>query len=239
MAVYDGHGGTGVANYLKDHLHEFILAQPEYRCEIMPPGPLVRHHLQQRFHITTDTELWRVINGPTKNNDRQRQTPLRDLWPPRHLIRVMRRHDFNIQKKLTKTRTSTPPWQRYGKDGELAWNCWQLRTWIHDNHCYLSIICDTGQHSQSLRCSQCEVEKLKDQWSLVWNDDLMQSTERATCLRLCWRPSWLLTTSCAGDCDCDWGEDDGDGGDDKWMMTMCVVMAMQQNWRGAQPHVSW
>ena len=31
MAVYDGHGGTGVANYLKDHLHEFILAQPEYR----------------------------------------------------------------------------------------------------------------------------------------------------------------------------------------------------------------
>ena len=65
---------------------------------IMPPGPLVRHHLQQRFHITTDTELWRVINGPTKNNDRQRQTPLRDLWPPRHLIRVMRRHDFNIKR---------------------------------------------------------------------------------------------------------------------------------------------
>ena len=33
MAVYDGHGGTGVANYLKDHLHEFILAQPEYRWD--------------------------------------------------------------------------------------------------------------------------------------------------------------------------------------------------------------
>ena len=31
FSVYDGHGGTGVANYLKDHLHEFILEQPEYR----------------------------------------------------------------------------------------------------------------------------------------------------------------------------------------------------------------
>ena len=31
FGVYDGHGGTGVANYLKDHLHEFILAQDEYR----------------------------------------------------------------------------------------------------------------------------------------------------------------------------------------------------------------
>ena len=29
---------------------------------------------------------------------------------------------------------------------------WQLRTWIHDNHCYLTINFDTGQHSQFLRC---------------------------------------------------------------------------------------
>ena len=29
---------------------------------------------------------------------------------------------------------------------------WQLRTWIHDNLCYLTINCDTGQHSQFLRC---------------------------------------------------------------------------------------
>jgi hypothetical protein len=31
FAIYDGHGGTGVANYLKDHLHEFILNQSEYQ----------------------------------------------------------------------------------------------------------------------------------------------------------------------------------------------------------------
>ena len=29
---------------------------------------------------------------------------------------------------------------------------WQLRTWIHDNRCYLTIKSDTGQHSQFLRC---------------------------------------------------------------------------------------
>ena len=28
----------------------------------------------------------------------------------------------------------------------------QLRTWIHDNLWYLTINCDTGQHSQFLRC---------------------------------------------------------------------------------------
>ena len=28
----------------------------------------------------------------------------------------------------------------------------QLRTWIHDNLCYLTIRSDTGQHSQFLRC---------------------------------------------------------------------------------------
>ena len=36
---------------------------------------------------------------------------------------------------------------------------WQLRTQIHDNLCYLTINCDTGQHSQFLRCLwiQCEL----------------------------------------------------------------------------------
>ena len=40
---------------------------------------------------------------------------------------------------------------------------WQLRTWINDNLCYLTINCDTGQHSQFLRCFYvlCHV--------LLWN----------------------------------------------------------------------
>ena len=29
---------------------------------------------------------------------------------------------------------------------------WQLRTWIHDNFCYMTITSDSGQHSQFLRC---------------------------------------------------------------------------------------
>ena len=29
---------------------------------------------------------------------------------------------------------------------------WRLRTWIHDNLCYLTIKSDIGQHSQFLRC---------------------------------------------------------------------------------------
>ena len=36
---------------------------------------------------------------------------------------------------------------------------WQLRTWIHDNLCYLTINCDTGQHSQFLRCFVLRVVK--------------------------------------------------------------------------------
>ena len=32
---------------------------------------------------------------------------------------------------------------------------WQLRTWIHDSLCYLTIKSDTGQHSQFLRCFIC------------------------------------------------------------------------------------
>ena len=50
FAVYDGHGGTGVANYLKDHLHEFILAQAEYREGDIPEAIL-------KSFLSVDAEL--------------------------------------------------------------------------------------------------------------------------------------------------------------------------------------
>ena len=36
----------------------------------------------------------------------------------------------------------------------------QLRTWIHGNHCYLTINCDTGQHSQFLQCLQNSIKNI-------------------------------------------------------------------------------
>ena len=48
---------------------------------------------------------------------------------------------------------------------------WQLRPWIHDNFCYLTIKSDSGQHSQFLRC-------FKNQWSNIflksqWSKDII------------------------------------------------------------------
>ena len=61
-----------------------------------------------------------------------------------------------VTKTNTKTMTNTYEIE--------VWNCChfrQLRTWVHDNHCYLGIKSDTGQHSQFLRCffqpkAQCQ-----------------------------------------------------------------------------------
>ncbi|XP_023330650.1 probable protein phosphatase 2C T23F11.1 isoform X2 [Eurytemora carolleeae] len=50
FAVYDGHGGTGVANYLKDHLHQFILSQAEYREGDIPEAIL-------KGFLAVDSEL--------------------------------------------------------------------------------------------------------------------------------------------------------------------------------------
>ena len=65
---------------------------------------------------------------------------LRPLWPLWHLFRVMRWPD--LSKKTFAMLWHLRHWLQYR----------QLRTWIHDNLCYLTINCDTGQHSQFLRC---------------------------------------------------------------------------------------
>ena len=56
-------------------------------------------------------------------------------------------HDQQRQRHSENTTTNTYEIE--------VWNCChfrQLRTWVHDNHCYLGIKSDTGQHSQFLRC---------------------------------------------------------------------------------------
>ena len=56
-------------------------------------------------------------------------------------------HDQQRQRHSENTTTNTYEIE--------VWNCChfrQLRTWVHDNHCYLGIKSDTGQPSQSLRC---------------------------------------------------------------------------------------
>ena len=85
------------------------------------------------------------------------QSDPRDLWHLRHLIRVMRRHDLTKKYLPTFIPTHLPPTyvpplenRRYHRDFRHLrhWlQYWQLRTWINDNLCYLTINCDTGQHS--------------------------------------------------------------------------------------------
>ena len=72
-----------------------------------------------------------ILRTPPKSNPR-------DLWPLRHLIRVMRRHDLTKKKTKTKTKTKTMTntFKRHLQMTilERLWNCWhvwQLRTPEH------------------------------------------------------------------------------------------------------------
>ena len=72
-----------------------------------------------------------------------------DLWPFRRLFLMIRRQDLTNIKIMTKTKTMTAT--------KRMWNLWplrhwQLRTWIDDNLCDLTINSDTRQHLQFLQC---------------------------------------------------------------------------------------
>ena len=54
-----------------------------------------------------------------------------------------------------RTRINTKTMTKHDMACELVLNCWpfrQLSTWLHDNHCDLTIKSHTGQHSQFLQC---------------------------------------------------------------------------------------
>ena len=79
----------------------------------------------------------------------------RDLWPLRHLIRVMRTHDnfwqlwqflttLTILTNFTISDNFDNPKDMWFLRHWLQF--WQLWTWIHYNLCYLKIKSGTGQH---------------------------------------------------------------------------------------------
>jgi hypothetical protein len=55
------------------------------------------------------------------------------------------------QRQIQRQRQWQTQWQKQSQR-LVTLQFWQLRTWIHDNLCCLSIKSDTGQHSQFLRC---------------------------------------------------------------------------------------
>ena len=60
--------------------------------------------------------------------------------------------DDNFWKQFLMTLFDDNLWWQFSDFLKHLLQFWQLRTWIHDNLCYLTINCDTGQHSQFLRC---------------------------------------------------------------------------------------
>ena len=73
---------------------------------------------------------------------------------------------------MTFVQSDEVTWPDQKKNFAMLWHLrhWlqyrQLRTWINDNLCYLTINCDTGQHSQFLRCffSKTFILRLRQKW---------------------------------------------------------------------------
>ena len=106
---------------------------------------------------------WPITRTPGKHS-------WTDLWSVVKLKRFMKieyLNNDNLSDLCTApTYNEDLNWSKWGPNGDsffsgdLLETCdiwhwlqyWQLRTWIYDNLCYLTINCDTGQHSQFLRC---------------------------------------------------------------------------------------
>ena len=93
------------------------------------------------------------------------QSDPRDLWPLKHLWQFLMtnfednfRWQFLTILTIEKTVLETCDWLQF----------WQLRTWIHDNLCYLTIKSDTGHYSQYLRCLWCTFD-LRLSLHITWN----------------------------------------------------------------------
>ena len=77
-------------------------------------------------------------------------------------------HDQQRQRHSENTTTNTYEIE--------VWNCWhfrQLRTWVHDNHCYLGIKSDTGQHSQFLRCFVHDFSSIMTRFESDYNPEII------------------------------------------------------------------
>ena len=76
------------------------------------------------------------------------QSDPRDLWPLRHFIRVMRRHD------LMTIFDDIFWWQFFMTIfyDNFLWQFLTIENLVSDNHAYMTIKSDSGQHSQFMRC---------------------------------------------------------------------------------------
>ena len=109
------------------------------------------------------SEWWEDTIWQKRQRQRQRQRHFENTFKGRSLRLVTFEildqsdeetwHDQQRQRHSENTTTNTYEIE--------VWNCChfrQLRTWVHDNHCYLGIKSDTGQHSQFLRCL-CKIHR--------------------------------------------------------------------------------
>jgi len=118
------------------------------KTKTMTKTNTLREHLQRAILETCD--LWDIWSGwwgdmawPKKVNDKDKDKDNgKDNTFREHLQRANPRYLWPLRQRDPRDFWDLRHWLQF----------WQLRTWFHDNLCYLTIKSDTGQHSQFLRC---------------------------------------------------------------------------------------